>query len=72
VGKPLKLKDTLLDKQCEVISPLFTGRHHKDLFVNVIPQCPQHKGSSNPALTKSPKRCYLKTFGAVLKILSNG
>jgi hypothetical protein len=51
VGKPFKLKDTLLDKQCEVISPLLTGRHHKDFFVNVIPQCPQHKGSRNPTLT---------------------
>jgi hypothetical protein len=47
--KPLKLLDTLLTEDCEVIRTLLAGRHNKDLFVFIIPQGPQHKSSSNPA-----------------------
>jgi hypothetical protein len=56
VREPLKLLDTFLSKDGEVIRPLFTGRHNKDLFVDVIPQGPQHKSSSNPRLTQTTKR----------------
>jgi hypothetical protein len=54
--KPFKLLDTLLAKNGEVISSLLTGRHNKNLFVFIIPQGPQHKGSRDPGLTKTPKR----------------
>jgi hypothetical protein len=56
VDHPVKLKDTLLTKDGKVICPLFTCRNNKDLFVSVVPECPQHKGSSNPRFTQTTKR----------------
>jgi hypothetical protein len=54
-NKPLKLLDTLLAENCKVIGSLLTCGYYKDLFVFVIPQGPQHKGSSNPAFAESTK-----------------
>jgi hypothetical protein len=48
--QPITFHDQFLNKDGEVIRTLLTCRHNKDLFVFVIPQGPQHKGSSNPAL----------------------
>jgi hypothetical protein len=55
-NEPIKLKNTLLTEDCEVIRTLLAGRYNEDLFVFIIPEGPQHKGSSNPGLTKTPKR----------------
>jgi hypothetical protein len=55
-NKPLELLDTLLAENGEVISTLLACRHDKNLFVFIIPQGPQHEGSSNPRLTKATKR----------------
>jgi hypothetical protein len=47
---PLELKDALLTKDGEVISSLFTSGDHKNFFISVVPQHPQHEGGSDPAL----------------------
>jgi hypothetical protein len=49
--QPITFHDQFLNKDGEVISTLFACGHNKDLFISVIPEGPQHKGSSNPGFT---------------------
>jgi hypothetical protein len=59
MSQPLTFQNQFLNKYREVIGPLLTSRHNEDLFVFVIPQGPQHKGSRDPGLTQTTKRLYL-------------
>ena len=66
MSQPIELKNTFLTEDCKVISPLFGCGNNKNLFIAVIPQGPQHKGSCNPGLTQTTKRLDLESFGTVL------
>jgi hypothetical protein len=55
MSQPLTFQNQFLNKDGKVIRTLLASRHNKDLFVFVIPQGTQHKGSRDPGFTKTPK-----------------